>query len=113
MAERSTSTTPRRLENKGDPVRLAIEALRALNLPRLDRRDLFAAKDGLPEEDKKALAAYFSQFAKPAEGGGCVCCGQRQGASNVLGAFLGEGKFVWGIAHGEGHCSTCGYPARA
>lgn len=35
----------------------------------------------------------------------CVNCGE------ALGGLFGT--FTWGLAHGEGYCSNCGYPARA
>lgn len=62
-----------------------------------------------------ALNEYLSAFAKPIksdrEGGGmvgntlCLKCGE------TLDGILGT--FQWGLAHGEGTCSKCGWPARA
>lgn len=46
---------------------------------------------------------YFKRFIKPTEN--CPLCG-----ATIGGIF---GTFEWGIAHGEGGCSNCGYPARA
>lgn len=91
-------------------------ALRAKNLPRLSWRDVFAVPDGAvppSAEDQAAMEAYFRRFAKPLEGGLCLSCGEKQGARDVMEAFLGVAKFRWGLAHGEGYCSGCGYPARA
>jgi len=51
---------------------------------------------------------YFANFCaseKPDAPIKCPCCGFG------LGVLLGT--FVWGIAHGEGTCSSCGYPCRA
>lgn len=45
---------------------------------------------------------YMEIFLPP---GPCINCGLAQGD------FLGY--FTWGIQHGEGYCSNCGYPARA
>lgn len=61
-----------------------------------------------------AINEYLSIFEKPAlrekEGkfsGRTNCCGCGQ----PLDGFMGT--FTWGIAHGEGACSKCGWPARA
>jgi hypothetical protein len=56
------------------------------------------------------LAAYLVTFLPP---GPCVRCGATLGGNetNMLAMFLGT--FRWGLAHGEGTCSRCGYPARA
>ncbi len=48
--------------------------------------------DGLP-------ADYAEKFAEPLPNGECLCCGR-------------IGMFTWGLAHGEGHCHECGWPAR-
>lgn len=58
---------------------------------------------------------YLAVFAKPIERGGspegfvlgkhaCLKCG------SALDGMLGS--FQWGLAHGEGTCSKCGWPAR-
>jgi len=62
-----------------------------------------------------AISEYLSVFAKPVLHDGttggmlgnfdCLNCGER------LDGFLGT--FTWGIAHGEGKCSKCGWPCRA
>lgn len=62
------------------------------------------------------LNEYFKIFAKPKflEGENvnwisgsldCINCGRR--LNGVLGTFQ------WGITHGEGNCSECGWPGRA
>ena len=61
-----------------------------------------------------AINKYLSIFAKPVkrDGGGnmmlgdyeCLKCGK------PLGGALGS--FQWGLAHGEGNCSGCGWPCR-
>lgn len=53
---------------------------------------------------------YLRHFLPPGERGDCAFCGSRQGG--LTAAILGGG-FEWGLQHGEGHCSRCGYPARA
>ncbi len=88
-----------------------IEELRAKQLPRLDWRDLFDVTEGqVTIEDAAAMSAYFSRFVMSPEGkGGCINCELVQGG--LISALLGG--FRWGLAHGEGSCSRCGYPARA
>lgn len=76
--------------------------LKESNIERLDWTDILNASDDLPAEDRDAMAEYFKHFAKPK--GVCIKCGAR------LGGLLGS--FRWGIQHGEGECSQCGYPAR-
>jgi len=64
---------------------------------------------------RETLEGYVKAFAKPVrrEAGNdlvgqhlCLKCGES------LDGFL-IGTFEWGLAHGEGHCSKCGWPARA
>jgi len=71
-----------------------------------------SGKDAQPVID--AINEYLQAFAKPirCEGDGlimgrfsCLKCGKR-----LTGAC---GTFTWGLVHGEGHCSECGWPARA
>ena len=62
-----------------------------------------------------AINEYLQDFAKPVkrDGGGsfamgryvCLKCGES------LDGMLG--RFRWGIAWGEGHCTGCGWPGRA
>ena len=58
--------------------------------------------DRSPEEAAD-IRAYFSNFVAPIPSpngrGACVHCGT-------------EWIFTWGLAHGAGHCTTCGWPAR-
>lgn len=72
------------------------------------------APDRAVAEGKIALLAdYLKQFLPPSK---CIGCGSRLGAKDAVDAFLGgDGvpTFQWGITHGEGSCSKCGYPARA
>lgn len=96
-----------------------LRRLQDANLPRLNWRDVLTVKDGeqLSEADEKALSEYFARFVKT-DGGKCVCCGDVQGGNleASMMAALGVGRaarFTWGIAHGEGFCSTCKWPARA
>lgn len=69
--------------------------------------------DEAPPEVVEYLEAYFRPFAEPpredgngaAGGHRCLHCDHHQ-----LGLLLG--CFAWGIAHGEGRCGHCGWPAR-
>ncbi len=91
--------------------------LQARGLPRAKASDFLSVKEQGPEAEKAMLAAegYFRIFLPP---GPCVGCGGRLGAKDrgdaILGVILNNGPtFVWGLAHGEGYCRECGYPARA
>ncbi len=62
----------------------------------------------------KCLDEYFKQFSAPVvlDEGNALLGGQRcLNCDAVLSGVLGS--FQWGIAHGEGTCSSCGWPARA
>lgn len=83
---------------------------------RLDWRTFMSASPDTPPDTITALDAYFSRFVavpiKPGEDGAkpevemqaCVGCGK------VLTGLLGTWR--WGIAHGAGECSACGWPSR-
>jgi len=60
-------------------------------------------------EVMELIDKYLAGFAQPAEGMKCLKCGTVQ--TGFLSAAMGTG-FQWGIAHGEGACSTCGWPGR-
>lgn len=75
------------------------------------------AKDGVPgglealEEAKRRIEAYLKMFLAPGEPHKmCVGCETLLIGKNII-ESLGS-TFEWGIAHGEGHCAKCGYPAR-
>ena len=91
------------------------------DVQRLDWRTLFKAKDDLPEATIKAFDEYFSCFAQPpykVEGDGrnnignmpCLKCDKP--LLGGLTSLVFGGGFEWGIAHGEGHCAHCRWPAR-
>jgi len=93
----------------------------AKSVGRLDWRTLFQPKDGLPPETVKTFDSYFECFAQPpmtvdADGKNnignmpCLKCGK-----DLLGlaSFMLGGGFTWGLAHGEGFCVACKWPARA
>lgn len=69
--------------------------------------DFFSFKEGMENEAlRAAINKYLEPFAKPAEDGKCLKC------RTVQGGLMGGG-FRYGIAHGEGRCSKCGWPGRA
>lgn len=87
---------------------------------RLDWRLLIGAGADTPQRIIDALDKHFGQYAKPAgtmddagrfhfaEGQPCLSCGK---ALTGLAAFMAGGGFEWGLAHGEGHCAACRWPA--
>ena len=54
---------------------------------------------GVPAEAWIAFAGQLGPFAKALPNMECLACGE-------------EATFTWGLAHGEGHCNNCGWPAR-
>lgn len=96
--------------------KLDIAALRAKALPKLTFGDVFKITDGsLDEQEIAAIDSYLARFTiiRDERGSRCPGCGSLLTAHDAItGLFLGA-TFTWGIAHGEGHCSGCGYPARA
>ena len=66
-----------------------------------DSPEFKAAKEKLVN----ATNEYLKIFVAPDEEKRCICC------DKLLGGLLGT--FEYGLAHGEGKCSECGYPARA
>lgn len=87
-----------------------LQALKDKGLPRLDWRTIFKVEGtDITDADNKAMDEYFSQFLAP---GPCPKCGS-QLTGDILKQFIGLATFTWGLAHGEGFCSKCKYPARA
>ncbi len=89
-----------------------LTAIRRRALPRMKASDIAEAKPGRETDAATHLAAldeYLSHFVAPGDGK-CISCGEPQGG--FAAGLMGTG-FTWGLAHGEGHCGTCGYPARA
>jgi hypothetical protein len=65
-------------------------------------------RDGAAEDEMRGAFAtlrsvdrYLSAFCPDEK---CLSCG-----ATLAGMF---GSFTWGLTHGEGFCSNCGYPAR-
>jgi hypothetical protein len=63
-----------------------------------------------------AINAYLVPFAKPVKDGdreGNILIGNVK-CLNCFEILTGAcGSFQWGLAHGEGNCCKCGWPARA
>ena len=95
---------------------LDLVGLRAKNLPRATAASvgmkLTAKTPDNQERCDEVMAVIDKQlhpFVAPTTNGDepakCIGCG------SALDGFFGS--FTWGIVHGEGACSNCGYPARA
>lgn len=95
-----------------------------LALPHLNWRDIFEEKDaGLPADDREAIDAHFGHYVPPdmktdlstgkKELVPQKCVGCDEPLTGFLGLLTGRGGFEWGIAHGEGRCSNCGWPCTA
>lgn len=89
----------------------ALAALQARDVLRVRAADYFAKEPGAGAEADQEFAqwdAYLAGFAKLTDAK-CLCCGTSLRCVLGLGFF---GGFEWGLAHGEGHCSSCHYPMR-
>lgn len=86
----------------------SLDTLKASGIARLDWRDLLTLTGELTDEETAAMDKYFSRFVK-SDKGKCISCELVQGG--LISALLGG--FRWGLAHGEGRCSRCGWPGRA
>jgi len=91
--------------------RVALAALQARDVPRVRAADYFSKGPDAEAEADQEIAqwdAYFAGFARLTDAR-CLCCGTSLSCVIGLGFF---GGFEWGLAHGEGHCSSCHYPMR-
>lgn len=90
----------------------ALADLLARDLPPMRAIDCFSMKTPDSPDAIASMAAadeYLKHFVfgERDERWGvrrCICCGA--GLTGFIGAFQ------WGLAFGEGHCRSCGYPAR-
>lgn len=91
-------------------------------LPHLNWRTFITETEKVSAENLEVLDEYFEpfqtlMFGKDKEGKEtlppqkCLGCGHPLGG--MFAGLFGPGGFRWGIAHGEGHCSYCGWPGRA
>jgi hypothetical protein len=79
-------------------------------------QSLFSPNEGAtpPPELLEDIDAYLEPFAAPILIDGknmCPHCGHPFNGS-LADTLLGRGGFEWGLAHGEGHCGCCRWPAR-
>ena len=89
--------------------RAALAALQSRDVPRARVADYFNTRPAAEVDQELArLEAYLTQFAKLTDAK-CLCCGTSLLCPFGMGVF---GGFEWGLVHGEGRCSTCGYPMR-
>jgi hypothetical protein len=86
-----------------------LERLKAKNLPHCDWTKLFSISGRDQEEATPILDEYFNQFTDSLA---CPGCGAQLASESLLDSAIGAATFTWGLAHGEGFCSKCGYPAR-
>ena len=102
-----------------------IDELKAKNFPVANystfgivRKDPEGELDESTRIALESIDRYLSIFCVPPkkdpskgeEGGFAVSNQLCPGCDRSIGGLLGS--FTWGIAHGEGHCSRCGYPHR-
>lgn len=85
------------------------DRVRQLRRDGIDHLDVDRDVEVSPEQDHEINAAVLAYLRDNAErfvsphglDGGCVGCGRKIGLT-----------FTWGIVHGRGRCSNCGWPAR-
>ena len=97
-------------------MRITEERLSELStMPRLNWREMFTVKEELSEADAAAMDAYFSRFVMPESGElettKCIGCGSVL-CGGIMSVLLGA-TFTYGLAHGEGFCNKCKWPARS
>lgn len=86
---------------------------------KFDWRTCIKANAETPQNVLIALDKYFEPFAQPKmagntviDGNPCLKCGGKLNP-DLISSFIGLEGFTWGIAHGEGHCIQCQWPARS
>lgn len=91
--------------------RFDLDEVKSKALPRLQWTDILKVTDGeLSPEDVAALTEHFSHFTR-LDDNKCPGCDSPL-TGEMVQQLLGTVTFTWGLAHGEGHCRRCGYPAR-
>ncbi len=100
--------------SQGRPDPLTQDELEALRtgVPRCRVADLGTPGDTATPEGMAIVENYLSHFAAPIKQDGMPCLRCDKPLVGML-AFMHGGGFEWGIAHGEGHCANCRWPARA
>lgn len=91
-------------------------------LPHLDWHSFITETTPLQDSDREVLDEYFEPFqalvfGEDKDGKQTLppqkCLGCDHPLGGMFAGLFGPGGFTWGIAHGEGHCSYCGWPGRA
>lgn len=75
----------------------------------------------LLEKTLEEFDQYFKMFVKPTFRGlkedspekSMICFHYGEILTGLAAFFLSKGGFQWGLAHGEGFCNYCKWPARA
>ena len=83
--------------------KIPLSVLRTTNFPRMSLDKFFEMGGKLLHEtpNRAALDEHLKKFVVPDKDRKCIRCG----------AY--DYGFSWGITHGEGNCTRCGWPARA
>lgn len=100
-----------------------LEELRAKNLPHATVASVgigVKLKDGETAPEAIELCAkmnaqldvYYHHFTDLVDRK-CIGCGSTLVGKDLVDSYIVGATFEWGLAHGEGHCVECGYPARA
>jgi hypothetical protein len=79
----------------------SLRDLQAEGLPHCQIEDVMKVTEG-QDKELALIAEHLHKFVPPQN---CISCD-----AQLEGFF---GCFEWGLVHGEGHCTECGYPARA
>lgn len=88
-----------------------LATLKSKGVPHATFADVFKVVEG-ETADPAVVAELDKYLGHFAPGNDCLGCGKPL-AGDILRQFAGLATFTWGLAHGEGHCRECGYPARA
>lgn len=88
-------------------------AISTTPVPHFDMGEL---ADMPTDADREAVRAYFAQFADTRNDEmevTCPGCDRKlYGHRGAIWQAVGIYTFEWGLAHGEGRCGDCGWPAK-
>lgn len=91
-------------------MKIDLKAIQAKGLPHATFADVFTVNEG--ETADPAIVAELDKYLAHFTPGPCPGCGAPL-TGDLIHQFIGAATFTWGLAHGEGFCSKCKYPARA
>ena len=75
--------------------------------------DIFMVGDDTPADFVDDANAYLADFATPVKSDGALLCLHCEKPIDGFKQMFGTGVAIeWGLAHGEGRCSGCGWPYR-